>query len=407
MIIAWWSVIAATLFWGALNARQEHHQFVIQTARYVFKHVVLTRSWNAKHGGVYVPVTAETQPNSYLDGPDRDIVVDARLTLTKINPAYMTRQIGEIAAEHEGIQLHITSLDPIRPENSPSDLERLALQRFEQGDDEYSRFLHEEGEDKYFYMAPLTTTRRCLKCHERQGYGLGDIRGGISLTFPHTHPARIGNIVFTYLTIGMIGTLLILLFARKLASAYEAVRQQSILDALTGIANRRYCIEHLLLEYRRARRDRHPLSLLICDIDYFKKYNDKYGHLEGDNCLVRVANTISGELRRGGDLCSRYGGEEFVVVLPETDRPGACILAERIRQAIEALKIPHAASSISNYVTLSIGLAAESEEYDSHESLLKRADEALYRAKRKGRNRICSAETDTRRPTIRGLHDAV
>ncbi|MEJ2591133.1 MAG: diguanylate cyclase [Candidatus Thiodiazotropha sp.] len=212
----------------------------------------------------------------------------------------MTRQIGEMTREHDGIQLHITSLDPIRPENAPSELERLALLRFDQGDDEYSGFIAENGESKFFYMAPLTTTRGCLKCHESQGYDLGDIRGRNSVTFPHTRPADLVGIMFAYLAIGAVGTLLIGLLARKLTRAYETVRQQAIVDPLTGIANRRYCIEHLALEYRRARRDKHPLFLLVCDIDYFKRYNDAYGHLAGDNCLKRVANTISEELRRGG-----------------------------------------------------------------------------------------------------------
>lgn len=178
--------------------------------------------------------------------------------------------------------------------------------------------------------------------------------------------------------------------ARKLSLAYETVRQQSILDSLTGIANRRYCIVHLMLEYRRARRDRKPLSLLICDIDCFKRYNDAYGHLEGDNCLVRVANATNGELSRGGDLCSRYGGEAFVVVLPESVESGALRQAERIRRSVEELKIPHSASSNGGYVTLSIGVATDSQTYDSHETLLMRADKALYRAKHEGRNRVLS-----------------
>ena len=342
-----------------------------------------------------MPVTPRTQPNAYLEVPDRDIVVNDHLKLTKINPAYMTRQIAEIAQDHDGIQLHITSLDPIRPANAPSELERLALLRFDQGDDEYSRFINENGESKFFYMAPLMTTRGCLKCHEHQGYALGDLRGGISVTFPHTRPAQLAGMIFTYLAIGAVGTLLITLLAKKLTRAYETVRRQAIVDPLTGIANRRYCIEHLALEYRRARRDKHPLSLLICDIDYFKRYNDAYGHLAGDDCLKRVANTISEELRRGGDLCSRYGGEEFVVVLPETDQAGARTLAERIRQAVEALKILHRGSPIGSHVTMSVGLATELENYENYEALFKRADEALYQAKHLGRNRVNGKRSGT------------
>lgn len=151
-------------------------------AKTMFDLIVLTRTWNAQHGGVYVPVTATTQPNPYLKVQNRDVNTTDGIHMTKINPAYMTRQISELALKTEGVQVHITSLEPIRPKNTPTPWERIALERFEKGEREIGLFLYEE--EKYRYMAPLFTERDCLKCHAEQGVEFGDIRGGISLTLP-------------------------------------------------------------------------------------------------------------------------------------------------------------------------------------------------------------------------------
>ena len=143
-----------------------------------------SRAWNAGHGGVYVAVTDEVQPNPYLRHPARDLeTIDGR-RLTMINPAYMTRQIAEIAAAGDGVRLHITSLNPIRPENRPDPWEAEALARFDRGEKEVLALLHEGAEPMHRYMAPLYVTPPCLQCHAEQGYKLGDIRGGISVTMP-------------------------------------------------------------------------------------------------------------------------------------------------------------------------------------------------------------------------------
>jgi len=151
-------------------------------ARAMFDYIVLTRSWNAGHGGVYVPETPRTPSNPYLDDPLKDVVTRQGQKLTKINPAYMTRQISEMVALKGGVQFHITSLKPIRPQNAPSEWEHFALQGFEQGLTSVGEFLSEKNE--YRYMASLRVEKGCLKCHEKQGYKEGDIRGGISVTYP-------------------------------------------------------------------------------------------------------------------------------------------------------------------------------------------------------------------------------
>lgn len=139
-----------------------------------------------------------------------------------------------------------------------------------------------------------------------------------------------------------------------------------------------------------------PLSLIICDIDHFKKYNDTYGHEPGDECLKQVAQTIDKMLRRPGDFCARYGGEEIVIILPNTHGEGALEVAERLRLRVENLNIEHKASSSHNSVTISLGLATDYASNPSYEEVIRKADEALYRAKANGRNRVeCFTETES------------
>jgi diguanylate cyclase (GGDEF)-like protein/PAS domain S-box-containing protein len=160
-------------------------------------------------------------------------------------------------------------------------------------------------------------------------------------------------------------------------------------DSLTGLANRRYFDEALNLEFHRLKRAGTPLSLIMLDVDYFKKYNDNYGHLAGDDCLRQVALTLKTSVARVTDLVARYGGEEFVALLTNTDQHGAITLAERIRQAIEDLAIPHIGSDISNVVTVSLGVTTiHTANVKTGEQIVALADKALYCAKEAGRNQI-------------------
>jgi diguanylate cyclase (GGDEF)-like protein len=163
----------------------------------------------------------------------------------------------------------------------------------------------------------------------------------------------------------------------------------SLVDGLTGIGNRRRFDEFLIREWRRSRRARTPLALVMLDVDYFKAFNDKYGHAAGDECLREVAATIAMVVRRPGDLCARYGGEEFAAILPHTDLAGARTLGERIRAAVTGLEIPHARSAVAPVVTVSIGVAAgDIAGNEEPEALLRAADRRLYEAKIAGRNRV-------------------
>lgn len=173
----------------------------------------------------------------------------------------------------------------------------------------------------------------------------------------------------------------------SLQEANKQLERLVNLDGLTELANRRCFDEYLEQEWQRMAREQMPLSLIMCDIDFFKNYNDTYGHVAGDDCLRKVSRLLREAVRRPADLAARYGGEEFVLVLPNTDIEGSVVIAENVRQGLIDLKMMHEDSSVSKFVTISMGVTALIPKADSHPSvLLTAADYALYRAKELGRN---------------------
>ena len=171
----------------------------------------------------------------------------------------------------------------------------------------------------------------------------------------------------------------------------DLLESQAMLDGLTNIPNRRRFDETLENEWKRAQRSGVPLSLIMADIDYFKQYNDHYGHGVGDTCLKKVAVSLAASTERPSDLAARYGGEEFAIILPETDLEGARTIAEHFRSHVESMHIAHEYSEASGYVTVSVGLACLVPNTETTQTdLLKRADKMLYQAKETGRNRLCS-----------------
>ncbi|WP_013324800.1 diguanylate cyclase [Gloeothece verrucosa] len=181
------------------------------------------------------------------------------------------------------------------------------------------------------------------------------------------------------------------LLKQGLIEANQKLQGLARIDGLTGVANRRYFDEYFEHEWNRSVREEIPISLLLCDVDFFKVYNDKWGHPRGDYCLKQVATILAQAVQRAADLVARYGGEEFAIILPNTILDGAIYIAQKIQNALQNRAIPHSSLSVGGIVTLSIGVATIVPRLHSYpQFLIEQADRFLYQAKCQGRNQIVS-----------------
>ncbi len=386
VILVWTLGLGISFFWNVQSTLSHRERLIFQSARTLFEQMVVTRQWNSSYNGVYVRVTDGVHPNIYLKDPQRDLRFDG-IFLTKINPAYMTRLVSERTHKKLGVQFHVTGLNPLRPENRPDSWEKASLQSFiKNGLMETGGFVEDEQGPYFRYIKGLVAEASCLECHREKGTRLNEIFGGISVKLFDLPDARLSSVVVGHLIIWAAGLCMILIAGLKLIKAYQTIYDQSVLDGLTQIPNRRYFNERLALETKRNQRMNIPFSVIMADIDNFKSYNDSYGHAKGDQVLIKVAKAIDGALSRPLDFCARYGGEEFVVILPDTDESGAGHIAQRIIDQVTALNIDHHHSDAGQLITLSIGVACRTGVKDAL-GLIHEADTALYLAKSKGKNR--------------------
>jgi len=369
----------------------------LTAARAHFKNIVLTRRWNANHGGVFVKKGEEVVSNPYLENPDIESI-DGTI-YTKKNPALMTREISEYAKESGDFAYHITSLMPLNPGNGADDFERSALLFFENGGREKRIRVEAEGKTTYRYMAPLYVEEGCMSCHAKQGYQVGDVRGGISVAFDVTDIRKemaLNRLIFIGLGVAasliLLSSVLFLVLraSKRLSKAYHTIEKMSITDELTQLYNRRYFHARLDEEIQRFERYGHSCSLLMLDIDFFKHINDDHGHQAGDEILAGIAAIAQSNTRKV-DVVARYGGEEFVVILPETDETGAHVIAEKLRGLIEKHEFPISDGETLR-VTASFGVSSlgsvDKDTSDKSQQIIKQADDALYKAKETGRNTV-------------------
>jgi signal transduction histidine kinase len=217
----WLIILTISLLWNIHIELKNAHDIVLNKSESFFRQIIVSRLWNATHGGVYVPVTETTRPNPYLADSLRDVITTEGLALTKINPAFMTRQIAEINVSNKNFDMHITSLDPIRPENKPDEWETRSLQVLHERRKDYVlERIKKDTLDQYRYMAPLITEQACMSCHSHQGYQIGDIRGGISVSFPadvfsRTMNRQIANLSLAHIILLITGWLGIRFYVRS------------------------------------------------------------------------------------------------------------------------------------------------------------------------------------------------
>jgi len=377
----------------ALRGRSLIQEEMLDRARTDFRNIVHFRAWNASYGGVYVEKRPGVVSNPYLENPDIQ-AVDGKL-YTKKNPALMTRELSEMLEKSEGYFFHITSRNPINPGNKPDPAEAEALLAFETGTPERSWTEKVRGRTYIRYMAPLKVQQSCLECHAKQGYRVGDIRGGISVSFDIQEiqgKLRTNLYIVTILALLTTGLLLgfVVIFfrqlVRKLTDARNQLERLATTDDMTGLFNRRQILRRFEEECERTRRSGGALCCLMLDVDHFKHVNDDFGHQAGDEVLRMIA-TQARKALRVYDAVGRYGGEEFIAILPGAELTTAQAIAERLRAAIETTVILQTATGEPRPITASLGLA-QWRTGDTVEGLIHRADEALYRAKAGGRNRV-------------------
>jgi signal transduction histidine kinase len=285
-----WGLLAGVALWHEMEIlRRQAESSAWERARMLFDIIETTRLWNARHGGVYVPTTEATPPNPYLDVPDRDFEALGR-KFTMVNPAYMTRQVAELVEKRQGVTFNITSLKPIRPDNRADPWETRALERFEAGETEVLEKVDGHAPPSYRYMAALQVREPCLKCHRKQGYEVGDIRGGISVTIPAAAilaamaPQK-RQTLLVYLSIFLVGSLGTIFFLTRLRAnwlALEAVRarQEEVIAARTAELQRsNQELEHFA--YVASHDLREPLRMISSYAGLLqKRLGDR---LEGDN----------------------------------------------------------------------------------------------------------------------------
>ena len=380
--------LSGALFGVNFETRRMIQEENIIQARALFNSIIVARKWNADYGGVYVKKTPGVYSSTFLKNPDIHDSHGNQYTLRI--PAIMTRELSVIAEQSGLFKFHITSLKPLNPQNAPDAFERESLGYFENGKKEFSRTELVDGRSLFRYIAPLYVEKSCLDCHAQQGYQLGEVRGGISVSFDveHTREKLTQNLImiafFGALSVfSLVGLIYFFTrrFIKKIADARQEIERLATVDGLTGVYNRRYGMGRFEEEFERNIRVGRSISCLMIDIDHFKRINDKYGHLIGDVILKKVATCIM-ETLRPYDVLLRFGGEEFMLVLPETELSNAVKIGERIRMIV----IERTAGEIA--VTVSIGVTGSREGESDLNVVINRADEALYHAKSEGRNRV-------------------
>ncbi|MDF1577966.1 MAG: diguanylate cyclase [Desulfobulbales bacterium] len=392
------TVLISAIF-GGFNHRHSGliREHLAHEARAFFNEIVQTRQWIINQDGVYVKKKPGMRTDPFLAGIAglKTAITDGQgETYLLRNHAAITKMISAMATEERLFGISITSLNPLNPLNEPDAFEHAALLAFEKGKKEIHRFEKTPGGVLFRYMAPLPTRKECLKCHFDQGLEPGAIRGGISISIPadqvvnEVNETRIYILVSGVLLLGLLLSVIIYLARRLLTVLDEDERKLVKLagtDPLTDLFNRREGNRRFKEEISHSVRERLPLSIIIIDIDLFKQINDNFGHQAGDEAIIKIADTMKATLRDYDTIC-RYGGEEFLVILPTTELAKALEAAERLRRVIEA-EVILTGNDKKIRLTISCGVASLRED-DTIDSLLYRADNALYIAKEEGRNQV-------------------
>ena len=391
LVAVWTTGVLGSLGWNLYQLQLSTLAMAYTTAGISYNKDILYRRWVANQGGVYVPVSGKTPANPYLTVPNRDLKAAGGLSLTLVNPAYMTRQVNELAAEMHEFQGHITSLKPLRPENRPDQWEVESLKAFEQGVKESHAIEHLAGEEYFRFMRPFLTEKSCLKCHAAQGYREGDVRGGISVSIPMKQlrvieKERRGELMLAHAFLWLIGLAGIAAGTSSLRNQTlkrekleEELNNLSITDPLTGLYNRRGFLTLAEQQMKLSLRTRGRLILFFADLDGMKRINDSLGHEEGDKALIE-ASAVLRETFRSSDIVARMGGDEFVALAIDPEVIDPEIIISRLQERIDSQnRRPERKFTLS----MSVGYACyDPEDPVPLDTLMTRADNAMYAQKK-------------------------
>jgi len=397
LVLIWTAGIFASLGGNLYQLRQSILVVARTSAEISYNKDLIYRRWVSKQGGVYVPVSEMTPANPYLKVPNRDIRTYHGLSLTLVNPAYMTRQVNEMAMEMSGFQGHITSLNPIRPENRPDPWEKEALKTFERGTKETGSIEMTSGTEYFRFMRPFVTEKSCLKCHAVQGYKEGDIRGGISVSIPMEplraiERSRTIELTLAHSFLWMIGLIGIGAGTRRLWSQTlqrekleEELLSLSVSDALTGLHNRRGFLSLVEQQLKLSDRNKRGVQLYFADLDGLKWINDTLGHVEGDKALIEAA-TVFKDTFRTSDIVARLGGDEYAALAIDITENDPEIFTDRLQFLIDTR---NKQENRKYKLSISVGYSFYNPENPcTLDELIARADKLMYEQKQKKKDII-------------------
>jgi len=398
LILFWTAGVAVSLGWNIYQMQQSILDLVGASASTIYEKDVLYRRWVSMKGGVYAPISEVTPANPYLRVANRDVTTTGGLSLTLINPAYMTRQVNELARLGVyNFQGHITSLNPIRPANAPDPWEARALKSFERGEKEQRTIERLSGQEYFRLMRPFVTEKSCLKCHAAQGYRQGDIRGGISVSIPMAPLRQVEYIrviqlslahVFLWgISLVVIGRVTKRLQAqtKKREKAEEMIRALAITDELTGLHNRRGFLSLAEQQLKVAARNRRGMLLYFADLDGLKWINDTLGHEEGDKALTEAAAVLM-ETFRTSDILARLGGDEYAALVLDAAEEHSSIFAARLQSLVDE---KNREAGRKYRLSISVGGAYyDPEKPCSLDELISAADKRMYENKQDKKRRL-------------------
>jgi diguanylate cyclase (GGDEF)-like protein len=398
--VLWLLVISVTFYQQKLEIKLTTQEIAAKHINVLFAQLLQLQEWLSQYNRVYVPISEIHQPNPLGYHPERDLETKHGLKLTQIAHFGLSSNFSPPNLDKPALQLRLISLNPLNGINKPDVWESQVLETLSEDPNELNTIETVDGVNYYRFIKPIRADTSCFSCHTQPSSQSNKPFAAFSARIPATNieellDKQLHKLEINYLIIAVFGLLVMLIsylihqnLLRRLVKARRHLKL-AYMDVLTQLPNRRYYDFFVNREWKRASRQAYPISMIMIDIDNFKKYNDYLGHIQGDECLRQVATTLRRYFRRPGDLIARYGGEEFCVVAA-CDNAQIRRLAEILRNSIESLKIPHPGSEVSTFVTVSLGTASMTpdETHKSYQDLLQKADKSLFKAKLNGKNRV-------------------